>query len=335
MIYIIQVKPPQAIPGGPRNGLYLRDENGLDAVAVIGSGLAGLPDEQLCVRAAELDRLTVTFNNPDFVAELANFASRIPNSRLPAAIEEVVLRVTEAGGPRYGLWIGSRSIHAVRFSLTLSLARSPKNMGRTLLVALFFFCPGCGSDAPLRGLRIGVESGGRRTEAQLGALRLDLEKGYELHITSCASESKRVRIACTILQDGRIIDEPDFGVDVNSHAEFSANLGPIRPVPSGYRATCPMMSEFTRFESPIEPGSGFPSGWNEASPDDPAPLGLLAILLALVTPGSCRSTTEPGVHSSGSHPTGRPPVVRAQTDPLHQGLRLGNRPGSRRIFIPN
>ncbi len=97
----------------------------LDAIAVTESGLAGLPDEQLFARAAELDRVIVTFNNPDFVAEIGNFAAAHPNqqapgvifipgkkiraseiSRLAAAIEDVAGRVDRGeADPRYGLWI--------------------------------------------------------------------------------------------------------------------------------------------------------------------------------------------------------------------------------------
>ncbi len=98
---------------------------GLDAIAVVEPGLAALPDDQLLARAVELDRMIVTFNNPDFAAEIATFAAahadqKIPGvlfmpgkkiranevSRLAAAIEEVARRVDRGeADPRYGLWI--------------------------------------------------------------------------------------------------------------------------------------------------------------------------------------------------------------------------------------
>lgn len=83
-------------------------------------------------------------------------------------------------------------------------------------------------------------------------IRLDLEEGYELLATSCASGTHRVRIAAVLLHDGRVVDEPEYDVDVNRQVEFSASLGPVRPVRLGCRATCPMAAEFTAFESPTE-----------------------------------------------------------------------------------
>ena len=89
-------------------------------------------------------------------------------------------------------------------------------------------------------------------EGPLGPLRLELEEGRALLVISCASEAKRIRVACRILQDGWILDEPDVVVDMNGDAELSVDLGPRRPIRSDHRAGCPMMSEFTRFEPPIE-----------------------------------------------------------------------------------
>jgi hypothetical protein len=58
--------------------------------------------------------------------------------------------------------------------------------------------------------------------------------------------------AVALLPDGIVIDEPDFEVDVNRQVEFTASLGPVRPVRLGCLATCPKAAEFTAFESPTE-----------------------------------------------------------------------------------
>lgn len=84
------------------------------------------------------------------------------------------------------------------------------------------------------------------------AIRLDLEEGYGILAISGASGTHRVRIAVALLQDGVVIDEPDYEVDVNGQVEFTASLGPVRPVRPGCRATCPMAAELTAFESPTE-----------------------------------------------------------------------------------
>jgi predicted nuclease of predicted toxin-antitoxin system len=100
-------------------------KRGIDALAVAQSALAALPDEQLFARAAELGRVIVTFNNPDFVAEISKFSAAHPNqplpgvvfipgkkvrtrevSRLASAIEEVARRIDRGeSDPRFGLWI--------------------------------------------------------------------------------------------------------------------------------------------------------------------------------------------------------------------------------------
>ena len=46
-------------------------KRGVDAIAVAGSALATLRDEEIFVRAADLGRVIVTFNNPDFIAEIS------------------------------------------------------------------------------------------------------------------------------------------------------------------------------------------------------------------------------------------------------------------------
>lgn len=100
-------------------------KRGIDALAVVGSPLAALPDDQLFERAAELGRVIVTFNNPDFIAEISNFAAAHPNQRVPglifipgrkirtsevsrlaSAIEEVARRIDQGeADPRYGVWV--------------------------------------------------------------------------------------------------------------------------------------------------------------------------------------------------------------------------------------
>jgi len=100
-------------------------KRGLDALAVAGSALAALPDEEIFARAADMGRVLVTFNNPDFVAEISAFAAANPNrqvpgvifipgrriraseiSRLAAVIEEVARRIDRGeADPRYGLWV--------------------------------------------------------------------------------------------------------------------------------------------------------------------------------------------------------------------------------------
>jgi predicted nuclease of predicted toxin-antitoxin system len=100
-------------------------KRGVDAVAVAASALATLRDEEIFARAAELGRVIVTFNNPDFVAEIAAFAAANPNrqvpgvlfipgkriraseiSRLAAVIEDVARRIDRGeADPRYGLWV--------------------------------------------------------------------------------------------------------------------------------------------------------------------------------------------------------------------------------------
>ena len=100
-------------------------KRGVDAIAVAGSDLATLRDEEIFARAVDLDRVIVTFNNPDFVAEIAAFAAANPNrqvpgvifipgkriraseiSRLAAMIEEVARRIDLGeADPRYGLWV--------------------------------------------------------------------------------------------------------------------------------------------------------------------------------------------------------------------------------------
>ena len=102
----------------------LRDR-GLDAIAVVESSLVALPDEQIFAKAAELGRVVVTFNNPDFAAEILKFTAAHPNqqipgvifipgkkirasdiSRLAQAIEEVARRIDRGeADPRFGLWI--------------------------------------------------------------------------------------------------------------------------------------------------------------------------------------------------------------------------------------
>jgi len=61
-------------------------KRGVDAVAVAGSDLAALLDEEIFARAAEMDRVIVTFNNPDFLAEIAAFAAANPNRQVPGVI---------------------------------------------------------------------------------------------------------------------------------------------------------------------------------------------------------------------------------------------------------
>jgi predicted nuclease of predicted toxin-antitoxin system len=100
-------------------------KRGVDAIAVAGSPLATLLDEELFAKAADLGRIIVTFNNPDFVAEITAFAAANPNrqvpgvifipgkkiraseiSRLAAVIEEVARRIDRGeADPRYGLWV--------------------------------------------------------------------------------------------------------------------------------------------------------------------------------------------------------------------------------------
>ena len=100
-------------------------QRGLDAITVVESDLAALPDEEIFSRAAGLGRVIVTFNNPDFAAEIKNFAAAHPNqqmpgvifipgkkirasevSRLAAVIEEVARRIDRGeADPTYGLWI--------------------------------------------------------------------------------------------------------------------------------------------------------------------------------------------------------------------------------------
>lgn len=100
-------------------------KRGIDALPVVRSRLAALPDEHLFAMAAELDRVIVTFNNPDFIAEIARFAAAHPNqqapgvifvpgkkirtsevSRLASAIEQAAGRIDRGeADARYGLWI--------------------------------------------------------------------------------------------------------------------------------------------------------------------------------------------------------------------------------------
>lgn len=103
-------------------------KRGVDAIAVAGSPLATLRDEELFAKAADLDRVIVTFNNPDFVAEITTFAAANPNrqvpgvlfipgkkirasdiSRLAAVLEEVARRIDLGeADPRFGLWVDLR-----------------------------------------------------------------------------------------------------------------------------------------------------------------------------------------------------------------------------------
>lgn len=100
-------------------------KRGVDAIAVAGSALATLRDEEIFARAADLGRVIVTFNNPDFVAEITAFAAANPNrqvpgvlfipgkriraseiARLAAVLEEVSHRIDRGeADPRYGLWV--------------------------------------------------------------------------------------------------------------------------------------------------------------------------------------------------------------------------------------
>jgi len=100
-------------------------KRGVDAIAVAGSALSTLRDEEIFARAADLGRVIVTFNNPDFMAEITAFAAANPNrqlpgvifipgkkvraseiSRLAAIIEEVARRIDRGeADPQYGLWV--------------------------------------------------------------------------------------------------------------------------------------------------------------------------------------------------------------------------------------
>ena len=100
-------------------------KRGLDVMAVAGSPLATLRDEEIFAKAADLGRVIVTFNNPDFMAEITAFAAANPNrqvpgvifipgkkiraseiSRLAGVLEDVSRRIDLGeADPRYGLWI--------------------------------------------------------------------------------------------------------------------------------------------------------------------------------------------------------------------------------------
>lgn len=100
-------------------------KRGVDTIAVAGSSLATLRDEEIFAKAADLGRVIVTFNNPDFGAEITAYAAANPNrqvpgvifipgkkirasaiSRLAAVIEEVARRIDRGDAdPRYGLWV--------------------------------------------------------------------------------------------------------------------------------------------------------------------------------------------------------------------------------------
>jgi predicted nuclease of predicted toxin-antitoxin system len=100
-------------------------KRGLDVMAVAGSPLSTLRDEEVFAKAADLGRVIVTFNNPDFMAEITAFAAANPNrqvpgvifipgkkiraseiSRLAGVLEEVSRRIDLGeADPRYGLWV--------------------------------------------------------------------------------------------------------------------------------------------------------------------------------------------------------------------------------------
>jgi hypothetical protein len=61
-------------------------KRGVNVIAVVETPLAALPDEHLFARAAELDRVIVTFNNPDFIAEITKFTAAHPNQQIPGVI---------------------------------------------------------------------------------------------------------------------------------------------------------------------------------------------------------------------------------------------------------
>jgi len=125
-------------------------------------------------------------------------------------------------------------------------------MDRTCSLLLLLGITGCVSEAPLEPLRIRLETADRLAEGPLGALRLDLDDAHELLVRTRLLDPKRVHVAGTILQNGRVVDEPDFVVDVDGSVKFGACLGPARPIGSLYGVACPLTSEFARFEPPLE-----------------------------------------------------------------------------------
>lgn len=128
-----------------------------------------------------------------------------------------------------------------------------KSVIRTCLLAVVLGSGGCAAGDSLDSSRIRLESAGRMSEGPLGCLQLVLEEGLEVSVVSRKLDSARAFLACTIRRNGQVIDEPDFVLEMNGQAEYSACPGPTEAVASTYSASCPLTCGFSRFEPQAAP----------------------------------------------------------------------------------